>query len=235
MKSSPNEAIILAGGFGTRLKSVVQDIPKPMAPVNGHPFLEYVLDALLPYNIERVILSIGYRGEVIQEHFGEAYKKMRILYSVEDEPLGTGGGIKKATELCECESVFVLNGDTFFDVDLNQLHHFFIKNEADLALSLKFMEEFDRYGTVELDKGGRVIAFNEKQYCSKGLINGGVYLMKTSIFEPYKLPERFSFEKDLMERYFSQSKIYGKDLDAYFIDIGIPEDYQKAQEELGNN
>ncbi len=226
------EAIILAGGFGTRLKSVVKDLPKPMAPVNQRPFLEYVINAILPYGIEHIILSIGYKGDIVQEHFGERYKDVRISYAVEDEPLGTGGGIRKAMQLCDGKSVFVLNGDTLFDVSLNHLQDFFIKNNADLALSLKYMENFDRYGTVGLNTSGRVQEFNEKQHRESGLINGGVYLMKTDIFEQFDLSERFSFEKDLMERYFRVLEVWGKVMNGYFIDIGIPEDYHKAQNDL---
>ncbi len=225
-------AIVLAGGLGTRLKSVVQDIPKPMATVNSRPFLEYVLDYLSNYQIEKVILSIGYRGEVIQEHFGEDYKGITLVYSVEDEPLGTGGAIFKAAQLCSDAPFFVLNGDTLFEANLDVLLAAYMTQKADMLLALKAMGNFDRYGVVEMDDNKRVRAFLEKEYRDKGLINGGVYVMQKKVFDVENYPERFSFEKDLLEKYVTQLHFYGLALDGYFIDIGIPEDYAKAQTEL---
>ena len=225
-------AIVLAGGLGTRLKSVVQDIPKPMATVNGRPFLEFVLDYVLKYQVEKVILSIGYRGEVIQDHFGENYKGITLVYSVEEEPLGTGGAIFKAAQLCGDAPFFVLNGDTLFEANLDTLLEAYNSQKADMMLALKAMQNFDRYGVVEMDETNRVQAFLEKEYRAKGLINGGVYVLRKSIFDIENYPERFSFEKDLLEKHVAQLQFYGLALDGYFIDIGIPEDYAKAQIEL---
>jgi len=221
--------IILAGGLGTRLRGVINDLPKPMAMINGKPFLHYVFVYLSKQKIKNVILSVGYKGEIIESYFGDKYLDVEIVYSREDEPLGTGGGIKKAFELVD-DFAFVLNGDTFFDVDLNALHKFHLQNVADISLALKPMKSFDRYGTVQLQEN-RIINFVEKKYLAEGLINGGVYFFGKNIFENID-QEKFSFEKEVLEKLVSQKRICGKIYNDYFIDIGIPEDYAKAQQQM---
>lgn len=216
--------IILAGGFGTRLSAVVKDVPKPMAPINEQPFLHYIFKELEHQNIKNVILSVGHLKEVIQDFFQDNYLGISIQYAIENEPLGTGGGIKHAFSFVE-EDAFVLNGDTFFDIDLSKL-----KNEdVDITLALKPMFNFDRYGTVEVDEAQRIISFNEKKHCEHGLINGGVYYFKKSLFDKIETDFRFSFEKAVLEKHLSDLQIQGKIFDNYFIDIGIPEDYKQAQ------
>lgn len=224
------EAIVLAGGLGTRLKSVVSDLPKPMAPVGDKPFLEYIFKYLKKNGIVRVILSVGYKWENINAYFGDCFEGIDIVYSIEAEPLGTGGAIKKAKQFVNDENVFIINGDTFFDVPLDNLHSVFQKEDK-LMLSLKTMHHFDRYGCVESNEQSQVTAFTEKGYRESGNINGGIYLISKSIFEDYRLEEKFSFEK-FMEDNFKTLKIRAALFDTYFIDIGIPEDYIKAQNEL---
>lgn len=219
------EAIILAGGFGTRLQSVVKDVPKPMADINGRPFLVYILEYLLKYDITKIILSVGYKKEIIENYFRNRYKEMEILYSKEDEPLGTGGAIKKALSLCDDENITVLNGDTFFDVDLNALMQEHKKTDADVTLSLKEMHDFDRYGKVILDKN-RVVTLSEKEFSISGLINGGVYIMHKNVLHHYD--GKFSFEQDFLKDNLSKVNVYSYVDEGYFIDIGIPEDYKKA-------
>ncbi|MBP1934767.1 nucleotidyltransferase family protein [Ammoniphilus resinae] len=225
------EVIILAGGFGTRLKSVVPDLPKPMAPVANRPFLTYIFEYLKKQGVTRAILSTGYKHEVIHSFFGESYKGISIDYSVEYEPLGTGGAIKKALDLVNNDQAFVLNGDTFFDVNLMELLKFHLGYKADLTLSLKTMEEFDRYGVV-LTSDDKVIRFEEKRYVPVGNINGGVYLVNRNLFDDKIWPDKFSFEADFLERDFGRQSFYGFISDGYFIDIGIPSDFEKAQLEL---
>lgn len=216
--------IILAGGFGTRLSTVVKDVPKPMAPINDQPFLHYIFKELQHQNIKEVVLSVGHLKDVIQDFFQDNYLGISIQYAIENEPLGTGGGIKHAFNFVE-DDAFVLNGDTFFDIDLSTL-----KNEdADITLALKPMFNLDRYGTVEVDEAQRIISFNEKKHCEHGLINGGVYYFKKSLFDKIETDFRFSFEKDVLEKHLSDLQIQGKIFDNYFIDIGIPEDYKQAQ------
>ncbi len=231
MEKSNYPAIVLAGGLGTRLRSVINDLPKPMAPVNGKPFLHYIFKYLIRQGISEAVLSVGYKHELVKEFFGEEYLGVKIHYSVEEEPLGTGGGIKKAFELVN-DFAFVLNGDTFFDADLNVLSDFYFDSKSDITLSLKRLQNFDRYGTVQLDAGNRVTKFAEKQFLPEGLINGGVYFFSKELFEKIETPEKFSFEKDVLEKYTHELKFSGKVFDGYFIDIGIPEDYAKAQHEL---
>lgn len=225
------EAVILAGGFGTRLQSVVEDLPKPMAPINDKPFLEILLNYLAKQGFNHIILSVGYKYQSIQKHFGPLFKNMAIDYFVEDHPLGTGGAIKAALTLAKSEDVFIFNGDTFFDIPLDKFFDFHIK-KGSLTIGLKEMENFDRYGTVSIAKDGRITGFGEKQYREKGYINGGIYLMKSNFFDSYPVEEKFSFEKDIMEQYFASRDFYGKVFNNYFIDIGIPEDYERAQTEL---
>ena len=227
-------AIILAGGLGTRLRSVISDMPKPMAPVNGKPFLHYIFLYLQKQGISDVILSVGYKSEMIKEFFGEKYAGINVRYAVENEPLGTGGGIAQAMAMIDSDA-FVLNGDTFFDVDLSELYGFYQKSNSDIALALKRMLHFDRYGTVEIGNQNRVLQFHEKQFRYEGLINGGVYVLSKDLFKKIEeleddvLPQKFSFEKDVLEKYLIYLHYHGIEFKGYFIDIGIPEDYQKAQ------
>ena len=221
------EVIILAGGLGTRLKGVIADIPKPMAPVAGNPFLKYIFDYLVNHKISCVVLAVGYKYENIYNYFGEDYKGLELKYSVEEEPLGTGGAIRLAVEKIENEELFIINGDTFFDVNLLEFEQFAKVSKSDLALALKPMQLFDRYGSVEI-KGDKILSFKEKQFVEAGLINGGVYYCGKSLFSKFTVNQKFSFEKDLMEKYVNEKNLTGYTSDTYFIDIGIPEDYAKA-------
>ncbi|MGI7910914.1 nucleotidyltransferase family protein [Campylobacter jejuni] len=213
------QAIVLAGGLGTRLKSVVQDLPKPMAPINGKPFLAFVLEYLKKQGIAEVILSVSYKYELIQEYFKDEFEGMKIRYNVEKELLGTGGAIKDALKLIQ-NQVYVLNGDTIFDIDLKKL----VLNGSKICIALKQMQNFDRYGTVNVDEQGIVTSFEEKVFKKQGLINGGIYLLKKDIFDEFSLEKKFSFEEFLQENY-KLLKIQTQIFDDYFIDIGIPEDY----------
>ncbi|ENC1381393.1 nucleotidyltransferase family protein, partial [Campylobacter coli] len=214
------QAIVLAGGLGTRLKSVVQDLPKPMAPINGKPFLAFVLEYLKKQGIAEVILSVSYKYELIQEYFKDEFHGMKIHYNIEKELLGTGGAIKDALKLIQ-NQVYVLNGDTIFDIDLKKL----FLNNSKICIALKQMQNFDRYGTVNVDDQGIVTSFEEKVFKKQGLINGGIYLLKKDIFDNFDLEKKFSFEKFLQEN-FELLKIQTQIFNDYFIDIGVPEDYQ---------
>ncbi|EAH6287963.1 nucleotidyltransferase family protein [Campylobacter coli] len=215
------QAIVLAGGLGTRLKSVVQDLPKPMAPINGKPFLAFVLEYLKKQGIAEVILSVSYKYELIQEYFKDEFEGMKIRYNVEKELLGTGGAIKDALKLIQ-NQVYVLNGDTIFDIDLKKL----FLNNSKICIALKQMQNFDRYGTVNVDDQGIVTSFEEKVFKKQGLINGGIYLLKKDIFDNFDLEKKFSFEKFLQEN-FELLKIQTQIFNDYFIDIGVPEDYMR--------
>ena len=228
-----NEAIILAGGFGTRLASVV-DVPKPMAPINDIPFLEYILNYLAKHNIVEVYLAVGYKHHVIIDYFGDEYNNLKLNYVIEDTPLGTGGAVKQALEKVSSKEVFIINGDTFFDVNLEKMYKHFITCNAEVSLALKPMQKFDRYGVVEIDAKTKIKAFKEKKFCEQGAINGGIYLLKSDIFNELSFLQQFSLEQDYFDKYCAESNFYGFISDTYFIDIGIPEDYAKAQNELPN-
>jgi D-glycero-alpha-D-manno-heptose 1-phosphate guanylyltransferase len=225
------EAIILAGGLGTRIRSVVADLPKVMVDIGGCPFLEILLARISQGGIQRTILATGHLHALIQARFGNRRGAMEIVYSVEDKPLGTGGAVWKALQLASRNDVFVFNGDTFFDIDLREFHQFHQAMGADVSLALKPMRDFDRYGTVEVT-GGRISGFLEKRPTANGLINGGVYLMNRRSLERLVMPEKFSLETEFFQRMVDQFKIGGFVSDSYFIDIGVPEDYVRAQKEL---
>ncbi|EOA5945745.1 nucleotidyltransferase family protein [Campylobacter coli] len=214
------QAIVLAGGLGTRLKSVVQDLPKPMAPINGKPFLAFVLEYLKKQGITEVILSVSYKYELIQECFKDEFDGMKIRYNIEKELLGTGGAIKDALKFIQNQA-YVLNGDTIFDIDLKKL----FLNNSKICIALKQMQNFDRYGTVNVDDQGIVTSFEEKVFKKQGLINGGIYLLKKDIFDNFDLEKKFSFEKFLQEN-FELLKIQTQIFNDYFIDIGVPQDYK---------
>ena len=227
------EAIVLAGGFGTRLQGVVKDLPKPMAPVNGRPFLTYILDYLIDYEYQRVVLSVGYLHEKIVDYFGRNYKTLAIDYAVESEPLGTGGGITNALSKCTADNVLVLNGDTLFKADFTAFEQFHADQASLLSIVLRQVPDTSRYGSVSVDDDRRIVQFTEKKDAAgAGLINGGIYLINKLLFQKFTFPSKFSFEKDLMEKYYTQESFYGMPSDGYFIDIGIPEDYARAQQEL---
>ena len=230
------EAIILAGGFGTRLQAVVNDVPKPMAPINNEPFLNYIFDYLKNYNIEHVVLSTGYLSEKISEYYKNEYKGIKISYTKEVNPLGTGGGIRLALKKCFTDNVLVLNGDSFFDVDLNShcKQHSLLKSNCSLAL--RNVNNAARYGTIKLEDTFIIKAFKEKDSAElPGLINGGVYILNRELFLNETLANKaFSIEKDFFEKRINQLKIFGFEYQGYFIDIGIPEDYKKAQDDFMN-
>ncbi len=228
------EAIILAGGFGTRLQSVVNDVPKPMAPINRIPFLNYVFDYLKFYKIQHVVLSTGYLSEKIVEYYKDEFKGIKISYAKEETPLGTGGGIRNAMTKCKTSDVLVLNGDSFFDVNIKTHYRNHIFKQADCTLALRKVDNAARYGTIELGRLDRISAFKEKDNKEvQGLINGGVYILNREVYlNKTEANAVFSIEKDFYEKRLKELNIFGFEYNGYFIDIGIPEDYKKAQDDF---
>lgn len=218
------EVIILAGGFGTRLQSIVKDVPKPMAQINEKPLLEYLMEYLSRYKVTKVVFSVGYKKEVIKEYFKDSYKNIAIQYSSEETPLGTGGAIKKALESIDDDKCVVLNGDSFFDIDIDMFCS--LTSDNTITIAIKPMKNFDRYGTVEV-KDGKITSFIEKQFTQSGYINSGVYSISKDIFDDIE-DDTFSFELFLQ----NQKDIAAYIGDGYFIDIGIPLDYEKAKEDF---
>ena len=230
------DVIILAGGLGTRLRGEVKDAPKSMAPVNGRPFLEYQLQQIHAAGLKRVILSTGYLGEQVQAYFGNRFMDMDILYSHEKEPLGTGGAIKLAFSQVKTPYAMIFNGDTLFRINLDMFFQRTIEKLANVSIALRFVEDASRYGSVECDVEGRILSFNEKTNTRKsGLINGGIYLIASRYFRQFDLPEVFSLEKDFFGPQVKEGYFSGQVFDNYFLDIGIPEDYQRAQHEIGRS
>ena len=221
------EAIILAGGLGTRLKPVVNEVPKPMAPICGYPFLEILLGNLARYDIDRVILSIGHMAQVIIDHFGDEFRGIELTYVTEDKPLGTGGALAKALFHCRTDHTFVLNGDTFFDLEFDKVEGLWLKERRPIIV-LREVADTMRYGRVEVD-GGNVMQFREKNSTGPGKINAGCYLVPTNLFDQHSARAPFSFEAD-----FLALAVQAQDFRAFvsgglFIDIGIPEDFNRAQ------
>lgn len=226
------EAIILAGGLGTRLRSAVPDLPKCMAPVAGKPFLHYVISYYQKQGIEHFIFSLGYRHADIEQWLQSAFSNLNYTIVIEAEPLGTGGAIKLACGKVQTSDVLILNGDTLFQIDLDEQAKIHFREEADSTLALKPMKDFDRYGVVQTDKDGTVQSFQEKQYYATGNINGGVYIVHKDSFLHLPFPEKFSFEKEYLELYCRKQLFKAVLHEGYFIDIGIPSDFERAQTEL---
>ncbi len=227
------EAIILAGGLGTRIRSEIGDVPKALAKINGKPFLEYQLDYLYNWQVRKVVIAAGYKSEMIQNHFGDKFKGIDIVYSIEDKPLGTGGAIKKALDQIDGLRTIVVNGDTYYEVDIYKMVDFQRIKESNLVVNLSFEEDVSRYGTVRINKLHRITGFYEKRgKIEAGFVNGGFYFLNKAFFLSFDLPEKFSFEKDFLEKYYKEYPMHGIRCSAYFIDIGIPEDYKKAQYEF---
>jgi D-glycero-alpha-D-manno-heptose 1-phosphate guanylyltransferase len=226
------EAIILAGGLGTRLREAVPNLPKCMAPVANRPFISHVIDALRQQGVEHFIFSLGYKAEVIEQYLQEYYPTLSYTVAIEEEPLGTGGAIQLAIQQAQTQNVIVANGDTLFKVKLKDLIAVHKENKAECTLALKPMQHFDRYGVVELSSSNKIVSFKEKQFYEKGLINGGVYLVNRNALLERKLPQRFSFEKEYLEAFCKEGIFFGSIQEGYFIDIGIPQDYNQAQSDL---
>jgi len=226
------EAIILAGGLGTRLREAVPDLPKCMAPVAGKPFIAFVIDALRMQGVEHFIFSLGYKADAIENYLQEHYPTLSYSLVIEEEPLGTGGAIQLAIRQAQTENVLIANGDTLFRIQYKDLLTIHQQNKAECTLALKPMQNFDRYGVVEIDTTNKIRSFKEKQHYHEGLINGGIYLVNKTAFLNRKLPVKFSFEKDYLEAFCQEGKFFGAVQEGYFIDIGIPNDYNKAQTDL---
>lgn len=223
------EAIVLAGGFGTRLAHVLADVCKPMAPVAGRPFLRFVMDQLAEAGFEKVVVADGYRREQIEGYFGGAYRGLTVAYSPEDSPLLTGGAVKRALGRCSGDWVFVLNGDTWLDTDFTTMAVAAARAPAPVQaiVAVKRMHDFKRYGTVDVGVDGAITAFHEKEPCVEGLINAGIYLVRREALDA--MPERFSLESDWFEKVVECGALRAVECDGEFIDIGVPEDYERAQ------
>ncbi len=227
------EAILLAGGFGTRLSSVVSDVPKPMALVNGKPFLHYLLQQISKTDITKVVVAVHHKKEVIIDYLKDNYLGLEIEYSIEEEALGTGGGIRLALEKCKSEEVLVMNGDSMLDVDLSVFIQTHSTAFTKHSMVLKEMQDVSRYGAVEVNDKNRVSSFVEKgEKEGKGLINSGIYILNRQAFNTTTSEGKFSLEMDFLEPLSCKNEIFAQVSSDYFIDIGIPKDFERAQDEF---
>ena len=221
------EAIVLAGGLGTRLATRLSGIPKAMAPVAGRPFLEILLKQLVSSGCTRVLLSVGHLRELIEAYFGNSFEGMKVDYVIEDSPLGTGGAIRRALGTARENRVLVLNGDTFLDADYAAIMGF----HQGITMAVTRREDVARYGGVQV-RDGRVIGFEEKGRSGPGWINAGAYVLPRLMAWPAGLGETFSFERDFLAREISGLDVAAFEVDGFFLDIGVPEDLDRAQREL---
>lgn len=232
MRLADLTALVLAGGLGTRLRDVISDVPKVLAPVAGQPFLVHLLTYLRRWGIRDIVLCIGYKGEMIQEKLGDGTRwGVQIRYSQETRPLGTGGAIRNAEPLITSDPFLVLNGDSFIEADLQEFLDFHLSHCASLSILLTQVSRSNRFGSVVLGEDGQVRAFREKAGRS-GWINAGIYLMNRSVLASMSLGERMSLEYDAFPSYVGKG-LHGMRCDGRFIDIGTPASYRRAQEVLG--
>ena len=223
------EAIVLAGGLGTRLRGVVDDVPKPMAPVQGRPFLALVLDQLVAAGFTAAIFAAGYRHEAIRGYFGEDYRGLALRYSVEREPLGTGGAIRLACEQAEAPDVFVLNGDTYLELDFHAMMDAHVHAGSHLSMAICHVSDVTRYGALEVDDD-IVQRFLEKGRSGTGWINAGMYVLGSDLRARLRPQGAFSFENDLLAPQVASIRPLAFRSSGLFIDIGIPEDYARIQQ-----
>lgn len=223
-----DEAIILVGGLGTRLRSVVAETPKPIAPIAGRPFLAWLLDHLERSGVRRAILSVGYRAEMIREAIGTRHGSVAVDYVEEREPLGTGGALRQSLAAVRGRAALALNGDTLFLVDLAQMADAAAQAPDRLVVALRKVDVADRYGTCTVENG-RIVGFAAARPQGPALINGGVYVLPRGLFDPFDLPEKFSFESEFMERHVGVLEPRAVVSEGAFIDIGVPASFEAAQ------
>ncbi len=239
-KSEYTEAIILAGGFGTRIKEVLgNDVPKTMAPICEKPFLNYLLNFLTHYGVTHVVISTGHLANVITDYYGSLGRNptwggAKLSFSHEATPLGTGGAIRLAMKQCRQKNILVLNGDSFFDFNLPNFTIMHRVYKAQQSVALREVDDASRYGKVTKDDSHKITAFQEKSIQKQeGFINAGIYIFnKEAFLTATNADDAFSLEKDYFPKAIDADKIFGFEYDGYFIDIGVPDDYKKAQDDL---
>lgn len=231
--------VVLAGGLGTRLKGVVSDVPKPLAPIEGKPFLDYLLSYWVKNKAKKIILSVGYKNDQIKKHFGKNYKGVPIEYVIEDVPAGTGGAVLKVLdEVNMPDDFFIINGDTLFLNDLKIMINSHVDNEADFTICLRNIENAGRYHRMQMDKTNKLCSILEPDNKKvSGLINGGVYVVNRKVFDVFSIEQEkvISLENEILPKIISSNKVYGVVDDGAFIDIGIPDDYFRAESFLNEN
>ena len=225
------KAVVLCGGLGTRLGLLTKDMPKPLLNVAGRPFIAHVLDRIVHPEITGLVLAAGFQWTKLRDYIGDNWNGLPVQYSVETEALGTGGAIKKAFASISEQESLIVNGDTLFDIDILKFIHFAKGSNAVACLALRQVEDCSRYGRVTTDKNGRIMSFGEKGHPGSGLINGGIYYLRNHALEEISF-KTFSFETSFLQEKYLKESIYGLPFEDYFVDIGIPDDLNRAQKEL---
>lgn len=226
------EVVILAGGLGTRLRHIIGDFPKCLALVNNRPFLYYLIQDCVQQGVKRIVLSLGYKADTVIDYIQQNTWPIAIDWVIESEPLGTGGGIALALQSCHQPHVLVMNGDTFLEVNYQQLLAYHQAQQALCTIAVKHMHDFERYGTLTFKASGTIESFLEKQPVTEGYINAGVYVINKAAFLQARWPSKFSFETDFLQAPAYTQQCFAFTETGYFIDIGVESDYLQAQEDF---
>lgn len=228
-----SEALILAGGIGTGLRPIISSMPKPLVPVREKPFLQYLLRQLERGGIKEAFLCVGIEGDEIHTKFGDYFGNLHLNYVYEHDHLGTGGAVWNALPFVEGEDVFVFNGDSLFDIDLDDMATHHILKRAEITMAVNHLEAFNRYGTVKFnDQTFRINGFEEKKWKDQGYINGGIYILQKDLRDRFPFSKPFSLEKDFFTMQFNALNLFAYPSEAYFLDIGVPKDFERAQHEF---
>lgn len=227
------KAVVLCGGLGTRLGALTRETPKPLLDIAGKPFIAYVLDHLAASGTGEFVLAVSFHWQKLRDTLGASWNGLPLSYSVEPEPLGTGGAVRYAMNHMGWDSALVANGDTLLKMDPRLLYEAAEQNSADMVLALKRVGDASRYGRVRMSADSRVVAFEEKGQTGEGLINAGLYWISRTALA---LPERtaFSLEQDVMSARMAELRMYGVSIDEYFIDMGVPVDLERARHDLSS-
>jgi D-glycero-alpha-D-manno-heptose 1-phosphate guanylyltransferase len=225
------KAVVLCGGLGTRLGALTRETPKPLLEVAGRPFISHVLDHLAANGTTEIVLAVSFQWQKLRGALGSSWQGLPLHYSVEPEPMGTGGAVRHAMDQLGWVEAIVANGDTLLKMNPNLLHGAAGQHSADMVMALKRVDDASRYGRVRIEADSRVVGFEEKGQSGEGLINAGLYWMRARVLD--KAPDRiFSLERDLMAEHVTELAMYGVETSGYFVDMGIPEDLERARREL---
>ena len=224
-------AVVLCGGLGTRLGELTRETPKPLLEVGGKPLVAHVLEKLQAGGVTQACLAVSFQWQKLKYALGDSWNGLQLTYSVESEPMGTGGAVRQALQQMGWAEAFVANGDTLIDVDLGGMRNVATTNQADWVIALKLVDDAARFGRVNIGTGLRVTSFSEKGLPGPGLINAGLYWLRARVLEQAPLGV-FSLERDLMAVSVSELAMYGFVTSGYFIDMGIPEDLERARRDL---
>ncbi len=226
------DAVILCGGKGTRLKSVVSDRPKPMAALNDKPFLQLLVEYAAGFGFKRFILCAGYMGDVIEKHFSGVLPGLEIVVSREDGPLDTAGAVKNASSLIQTSPFLVMNGDSICRIDLREFVKFHSSRRGRASVAVVKVADAGSFGSIALGPGGRILSFREKAAAGAGYVNAGIYILDKTVLDAVPSGARYSMERELLPALISGGDVYGYETESRLFDIGTPEGYREAGENI---